>query len=274
VTTDVAVVMPCHNYARYVAEAVRSVADQTVRPSDVLIIDDGSSDDSAEVLAALHSELADRLPIRVVSRANRGLVRTLNEGVADTSAPYIMFASADDRAHPQLIEKLAAALDANPRAGYAYPKMELFGDEVGVYLSYPFSPGRLIFDHNYVPGAAMVRRVAFDAVGGVRDLRAHEDWDLWLGFLEAGWRGVFVPEVLYDWRRHVAARNHQDTRTKLALRLSILAGHPRLLVRYSYLAVPFTISSIWRRLRVRLDSRSPYARTASGWIESNGTGRR
>jgi hypothetical protein len=113
-----------------------------------------------------------------------------------------------------------------------------------------------------------VRRVAFDRAGGVRDLLAHEDWDLWLGFLEAGWRGAFVPEVLYDWRRHIAARNHQDTRTKIRLRFAILGGRPRLLLRYAHLAVPFTIASLWRRLRVRIGPRPPYARTTSGWIES------
>jgi glycosyltransferase involved in cell wall biosynthesis len=268
VTTPVAVVMPCHNYGRYVAEALRSIADQTVRPAEVLVIDDGSTDDTADVLAGLERELADRLPIRVIYQQNHGLVRTLNDGVAATSAPYVMFASADDRARPQLIEQLSAALDRDQSAGYAYPKMQLFGDEHGIHLSYPFSAGRLIFDHNYIPGAAMVRRRAFVEAGGIKNLAAHEDWDMWLGFLDAGWRGVFVPEVLYEWRRHAAARNHQDRRAKLELRLAILTGHPRLLVRYSYLAVPFTVRSMWRRLRVRFGPAPPYARTVSCWIEA------
>jgi glycosyltransferase involved in cell wall biosynthesis len=267
-TTPVAVVMPCHNYGRYVAAALRSIADQTVIPVDVLVIDDGSTDDTAEVLAAVKVELASRLPIRVIHQSNRGLVRTLNDGVAATSAPYILFVSADDRARPELVEHLAAALDRHRTAGYAYPKMELFGGEHGVHLSYPFSPGRLIFDHNYIPGAAMARREAFEAAGGVRELTAHEDWDLWLSFLDAGWQGVFVPEVLYEWRRHATARNNQDVTTKLRLRLTILAGHPKLLVRYAYLAVPFTFSAVWRRIRVRIGPPPRYARTGSCWIEA------
>jgi glycosyltransferase involved in cell wall biosynthesis len=260
--------MPCHNYAAYVGEAVRSIAEQSVTPAEVLVIDDGSTDESAQVLHDLADELRGRTPLRVVSQENRGLIRVLNEGVAATSAPYILFVSADDRTRPQLVERLAEALDAHPEAGVAYSKMTLFGDEEGVYLTYPFSTGRLIFDHNYVPGAAMVRRSALDSVGGFRELPAHEDWDLWLGMVESGWRGVLVPEVLYEWRRHGAARNHQSARTKRRLRMGIISAHKQLLLRYAHLAIPYTGSALWRRIRLRLGPPPPYARTASGcWIE-------
>jgi glycosyltransferase involved in cell wall biosynthesis len=267
VTTPVAVVMPCHNYGRYVGDAVHSIAAQTELPAEVLVVDDGSTDDSATVLAGLHEELSGRLNLRVDSQPNRGLVRTLNDAVSRTSAPYVLFVSADDRARPALIERLRQALDDHPSAGYAYPKMALFGDETGVHLSYPFSAGRLLFDHNYVPGAAMVRRDAFVAAGGLRQLPAHEDWDLWLGFLAAGWRGVFVPEVLYDWRRHHTARNYQSRLLKLQLRFAILTARPWLLLRYGHLAVPYTARSIWRRLRLRVGPPPPYGRTESCWVE-------
>lgn len=270
-TTAVAVVMPCYNYGRYVAESLRSLAAQTVTPFEVLVINDGSTDDSAQVLDELADELRDRLPIAVVHQSNRGIVRTLNEGVAATSAPYILFVSPDDRTLPQLVAKLARALDDHPAAGYAYPKMRLFGDEAGVYLTFPFSAGRLLFDHNYVPGASMVRRGAYEAVGGFRELAAFEDWDLWLSFLDRGWKGILVPEVLYEWRRHATARSHQKVSSKLRLRVAILRGHPRSLVRYGLLAFPVTLWSLWRRLRIRLPFRPPtgYARSTTAWIEAS-----
>jgi glycosyltransferase involved in cell wall biosynthesis len=260
--------MPCHNYAAYVEEAVRSIAAQSVTPAEVVVVDDGSTDASAHVLKDLAGELGDRIPLRVVSQENRGLIRVLNEGAAATTSPYILFVSADDRARPQLVERLAAALDAHPDAGVAYSKMTLFGDEVGVSLTYPFSPGRLIFDHNYVPGAAMVRRAALEAVGGFRELPAHEDWDLWLAMVECGWRGVLVPEELYEWRRHGAARNHQSARTKRRLRMDIVAAHKQVLVRYAHVAIPYSAAALWRRVRLRFGPPPPYARTASGcWVE-------
>jgi len=267
--TPVSVVIPCHNYGRYVADALRSIAEQTELPDEVLVINDGSTDDSSDVLDTCRRELADRLPITVVNQANQGLVRTLNDGVRRAASPYVMFVSADDRARPELIARLRRKLDHDPRAGYAYSKMELFGDESGVYLTYPFSPGRLIFDHNYVPGAAMVRRDAYLQVGGLRELPAEEDWDMWLAFLAAGWRGQFEPTVQYEWRRHGEARNHQSQATRLRLRVQIQGRRPLLLLRYAHLAIPYTVTAFWRRLRLRVGPSPRYARTASGcWIEA------
>ena len=74
-------------------------------------------------------------------------------GCAETDAEIFAVVSADDRVRPRYVEALTAALDADPRVGFAYPLMEMFGDEQGVVRSYPFSVDRLLFDHNYIPGA-------------------------------------------------------------------------------------------------------------------------
>jgi glycosyltransferase involved in cell wall biosynthesis len=268
--SGVAVVMACHNYGRWVEEALRSVAAQTTVPDEVVVINDGSTDDSADVLDRLQSELSARIPLRVIHQANVGLVATFNKAVAETTSPYIAFTSADDVLLPGFVGRLVAALDHETRAGFAYCKMELFGDETGVHLTFPFSAGRLIFDLNYVPGASVVRREAFVAAGGFRDLPGHEDWDLWLGFVAAGWRGVLVDEVLYRWRRHPSARNHAPIARKALLRLRILGTRPRLLLRYAHLAVPWTLRGLWRRARIvlPLPGRPPAVRGRSCWLEA------
>lgn len=268
-TTPVAVVMPCHNYGRWVEEAVRSVQAQTLPPVELLVIDDGSTDDSAEILDRLAA--TSPLPLRVIHQPNAGLVATLNRAVRETTAPYVAFASADDVLLPRFLERLVAALDDDPAAGFAYCKMALFGDETGVHLTYPFSAGRLIFDINYVAGASVVRRDAFDATGGFRDLPGHEDWDLWLGFVAAGWRGRLVDEVLYRWRRHPSARNHAKLSHKALLRLRILLTRPALLVRYAHVAPWWTLRGIWRRLRIvlPLPGRPRVVRGRSCWLEAD-----
>jgi glycosyltransferase involved in cell wall biosynthesis len=270
-TTPVAVVMPCHNYGQWVEEAIRSVQAQTLPPAELLVIDDGSTDDSAQILDRLAAELSPALPLRVIHQPNAGLVATLNRAVRETTSPYVAFASADDVLLPTFLEHLVAALDDDAAAGFAYCKMELFGDETGVHLTYPFSAGRLIFDINYVAGASAVRRAAFDAAGGFRDLPGHEDWDLWLGFVAAGWRGRLVDEVLYRWRRHPTARNHAKMSDKALLRVRILLTRPRLLIRYSYLAIPWTLRGLWRRIRLRvpLPGRPAPVRGRSCWLEAD-----
>jgi glycosyltransferase involved in cell wall biosynthesis len=273
VTTPVAIVMPCHNYGHWVEEAIRSVQAQTLQPTELLVMDDGSTDDSAEILDRLAAELSPTLPVRVIHQANAGLVTTLNRAVHETTSPYIAFASADDMLLPRFLERLVAALDDDRDAGFAYCKMQLFGDETGVHLTYPFSAGRLIFDINYVAGASVVRREAFNAAGGFRDLPGHEDWDLWLGFVAAGWRGRLVDEVLYRWRRHPTARNQARLSHKAWLRLRILMTRPALLVRYAPVAPWWTLRGIWRRVRLvlPLPGRPPVVRGRSCWLEADGS---
>ena len=267
----VAIIVPCHNYASYVAETLHSLAAQTRRPDELVVVDDGSIDDSAAVAASVLAGLGDRLPgARVVSQPNRGLVGAVARGLAETDAEIFAVVSADDRARPRYVEALAAALDADPRVGYAYPLMEMFGDEQGVVRSYPFSVDRLLFDHNYITGSAMMRRSAYEQVGGLRGLPAHEDWDLFLALAERGWPGVLVPEVLCDWRRHAAARNHRTCRSptapaRRAGRRAPPAAGPSAAHGG---AVAGTADAVGRRVRARIHrhgSRSHPQRGRPGW---------
>jgi glycosyltransferase involved in cell wall biosynthesis len=214
-TAPVALVVPCHNYGRFAAEALRSIAAQDVRAAEVVVVDDGSTDNSAQTLLALREELAEQLDVRVLLRPHEGLPATVLAGLHETSSPLFAVVSADDRVLPGFVGQLATALEDRVDAAFAYPKMRLFGDEDGIYQTYEFEVDRLLFDQNYVPGIAMMRRAAYEQVGGLRGLVAYEDWDLFLSFAEHGWTGVLVPEVLYEWRRHGAARNHVGLGTRL-----------------------------------------------------------
>ncbi len=268
----VLLVMPCKDYGQYLEEALRSVAAQTRLPDELVVVDDGSTDGSAAVAARVLAELSGVLPAaRLVVQENLGLAGAVAAGLEGTGCELFAVVSADDRARPRFVESLAAALEAEPRAGFAYPRMQLFGDEDGVCRTYPFSVDRLLFDHNYVPGIAMMRRAAYLSVGGLRGLPAHEDWDLFLALAEAGWSGVLVPEVLYDWRRHAGARNHSDLGRRLRLRLAVVGGHRTLLRRRLHMAVPWTVYALSRRARARLDPGGATARRSrSAWVEVNG----
>jgi len=267
-TAPVALIVPCHNYGRYAGEALRSVAAQEIRPAEVVVVDDGSVDDSAARLLALRDELDGVLDMRVLLREHEGLPLTVMAGLRETSSPLFAVVSADDRVLPGFVGRLAAALDARPDAAFAYPKMRLFGDEDGVYQTYPFEVDRLLFDQNFVPGIAMMRRAAYEEVGGLRGLVAYEDWDLFLSFAEHRWGGVLVPEVLYEWRRHGGARNHVSLGTRLRLRGQVLAGHPRLLARRAHMALPWTAYAVGRRVAARVrPERGASRRTRSAWVE-------
>jgi glycosyltransferase involved in cell wall biosynthesis len=268
VIAPVAVLIPARNYGEFREEALLSLRAQTVRPSEIWIIDDGSTDDTPAVIDRLTRELSE-LPIRSIRHPTpNGFVPSLVEGIAVSEAPLIAHVDADDRVLPRYIERLWRALEDHPDAAYAYPRMRLFGDETGVFLSGPFDAARLVYEGNYIPHIGIMRRASYLHSRGYRELETHVDWDLWLTLLEDGGRGVFVDEVLYEWRRHSSSMTMRPQLTRLSTRGRVLTGHPRLLLRYLLPGVPHLWRSLWRRVRVRIPlGASPYARTASCWIE-------
>jgi glycosyltransferase involved in cell wall biosynthesis len=222
----VTVIVLCHNYGRYLGEAIESALAQTYPNLEVLVMDDGSTDDSLEVA----QRYADR--VRIISQPNMGMERTANRAVAEARGELFCFLSADDALEPTYVERLAAALERTAEAAYAYCRPMLFGARTGPMRCLPFSAYFLVRRTNFVAGSALTRRADYLAVGGyTEDLGEHafEDWDLWLRMLERGRRGTYVREPLLRWRRHeTGSRNPEQGAREAAARAFIRARHAAL----------------------------------------------
>jgi len=124
---SVTVVVPCHNYGRYLADAVASVLDQEgVRPS-VLIIDDASADDTHEVARRL-ARGDSRIEV-IRHRTNVGHIATFNEGLAQASGDLVVLLSADDMLTPGALARAAQVFSAYPSVGLVYGRAVYFNDE-------------------------------------------------------------------------------------------------------------------------------------------------
>jgi glycosyltransferase involved in cell wall biosynthesis len=266
----VGVVVTTYNYGRYLLECLQSLDAQTRAPDAIVVVDDGSDDDTADVLAIARASLgiADRL--RVIRHDHRqGQAASINEGVRACDCDLVAHVDADDTCEPAYLEQLETALATHPGAGYAYPRMRLTGTESGVYASFAFHPGRLIFEGNYIPNVALMRREAFLATEGIRELPTHVDWDLWLSMLAAGWPGVLVDEVLYNWRRHPGSLSDRAERTRLGVRFGIWWRHRGLVARHSAVAPRWLWSAVWRRVRLHLPGTPALVRTRSAWVQND-----
>jgi len=205
----VSVLLPVRDGLPHLPVAIRSLARQTETRYEVVAVNDGSGDGSAEVL----DSWANADPrVRILHRPAEGLVAALNAGLAECRAPVVARMDADDACHPRRLERQLAALDAEPDLGVAsclvrcVPRSRIAGGFRAYErwldgLADPDAIARERFvDAPVVHPSVAVRRAILERHGGWRDLGWAEDHDLWLRLLEAGVRFRKVPEVLYFWR--------------------------------------------------------------------------
>jgi GT2 family glycosyltransferase len=216
---SVSIVIPCYNYGRFLCEAIESALGQTRAADEVVLIDDGSTDCTPQVIA----RFAGHASVRAIHQANQGAIATFNRGIEASRGDFFVLLSADDRLDPRFLERTAPLLAADPRAAFAYTAYRVFGARHRVRPALPWSRARLA-RRPYFTASALLRRRAFDAVGGFSAEMeiGYEDWDLFLSLAEHGWHGIPVPEALFHYREHrVASRNSMSFRIWIEL-LSLL----------------------------------------------------
>lgn len=202
-TPLVSVVMSVYNGGKFLRPAVESILNQTYKTFEFIIIDDGSTDDTAHVIRSY-----DDSRIRFVQRENHGLVYSLNQGVAMARGQFIARMDADDISLPSRLEKQLAALLSDEKIGNVgsfFTYIDEKTSKPGITISSPTESidlKRTMYIYNPFPhGGSMFRREAFNAVGGYNnDLGPVEDFGLWTRMSRAGWEFAQLPEPLYLYR--------------------------------------------------------------------------
>lgn len=201
----VSVVIPAYNVERHIVDCLASVRAQTLTDWECVVVDDGSTDRTAERIR----ECTERR-IRLITQRNRGVSAARNAGLAAAKARYVLFLDGDDLLHPQALERLSTALDAKPHALAAYGSVwAIFEDG----RSYPqkalnrrrFLSGNVLealmrWDIFLQLGCTLIRVETARELGGFDErLRLSEDWEFCCRMAA---RGEFcfagaVPEVSY-----------------------------------------------------------------------------
>ena len=199
---EVSVVIAAYNAERYVHEAIQSVLDQTFDNLEVVVIDDGSTDDTLDIIRQFRSPR-----VRVFAMENAGQTTAKNRGIRESTGRFVGFCDADDRWHPEKLEKQLPLFDASENVAVVYSS-ESSIDHAGNVLPDRVDAslrGRVVdalFLENFVPfGSALVRRECLLKVGAFdEDLRMGIDWDLWLR-IAAHHDFECVPDSLYVYRK-------------------------------------------------------------------------
>jgi glycosyltransferase involved in cell wall biosynthesis len=179
----VSVIIPTYNRARLLAQTLESVRAQSVRDYEIVVVDDGSTDTTAELLDGLG------YAIQVCRIKHSGQSAARNAGLRKARGPLVAFLDSDDLWEPQFLEKMTRALEANSRLGFVYCDYSIFDDR-GFVRCRDMAPEHKLEGRLFTPllqcdfictGAILIRRECFQQVGVFDpDLAMSEDWDMWL----------------------------------------------------------------------------------------------
>lgn len=200
---QVSVIIPTYNSARYVVDAVESVLAQTYRDFEVIVIDDGSTDETPEVMKRYGA------PVRYLRQENAGVAAARNRGIAESRGRYIAFLDADDTWFPEKLERQMAALAGSGGARACYSAfLEVKDDLSPVGVRRSDRRGSAIEDlllRGNVIGSictVVAERALFESVGGFDPVLSQcADWDMWVR-LAAETEFVYLDEPLVTYRQH------------------------------------------------------------------------
>ncbi len=241
----VSVVVPVYNAEAYLAETLDSILASTYQDIEVILVNDGSRDGSAEI-GKRYASTDSR--VIYIEQPNAGVVAARNHAIAEAKGVYVLPVDSDDRIAPTYIEKAVAVMEQDPNMGIVYCEAAFFGDRRGSWELPPYSLEEMLYQ-NVIFVTALFRREDWVAVGGYKPCMDGycEDYEFWLAVIERGRRVYRLPEVLFYYRIRKGSRTRsleadykrqlEGARQVYELHQKLYADHvdlvcPGLLLRY------------------------------------------
>jgi glycosyltransferase involved in cell wall biosynthesis len=222
----VSVIIPCYNQGHYVDEAVDSVLAQTYPNFEIVVVDDGSTDESTiRILDNYH-----RPKTKLIRTENQGLASARNNGIAACTGKYVLPLDADDKIHSTYLQKAVDILEKNADVGIVYCKAELFGEASGPWTLREYQFPNMLHE-NVIFCSAVFRRSDWAEVNGYKQnmIYGWEDFDFWLSLIEMGRQVVCIPETLFLYRKQADSMITSMTREKAIYSYTqLFNNHPKL----------------------------------------------
>lgn len=234
----IGVIIPTYNRCDYLREAILSVLAQTRPADEVVVVDDGSTDRTAEVCEEFPT-------VKYLSKANEGLPAARNYGMDHTSSELLVYLDDDDRLVPDSLEVQEKALAAHPEVALVYGRATLIdaaGQPIGQHLRNHRQPNHalaaLLVENYILIQTVMARRAAVDAVGRFRK-NLGEDLDLYIRLAAQGHRFLFLDRILAEYRKLPGTMSSDKLAYARAMLLTVernVARFPRRLNKWYYTA--------------------------------------
>ena len=206
-SNSVSVVIAFHNGSRWIERALESIRDQTLQPQEVIVVDDGSSEDESRFLI----DIQQKFKFRILNQENAGQSAARNFGISEAGSEYICLLDQDDYFFPNHIQDLIDVADLeHPKFGFAYGDLWRIDESdrvlahscINIESQHPHTQLRTLIRTNMyiLPSATLIKKSAFLDVGGFDpQLRGYEDDDLFLRMFIAGYINCFTPKAVTVW---------------------------------------------------------------------------
>lgn len=180
----VSIIIPCFNHEKFIAETIESVCQSSYHPIEIVVVNDGSTDNSELVVISFQNKYPN---LKYISQKNAGPAAARNRGIREAEGKYILPLDADDLISPDYIHKAIEVLENNSSAKLVYCNAEFFEERTGEWKLKPFSLGSLAKD-NMIFCSAIYRKEDWIAAGGYdeRMTWGWEDWEFWISLLKNG----------------------------------------------------------------------------------------
>lgn len=231
-SASVSLVIPCYNQGEYLAECLESVIQQTYSDWICIIVNDGSTDNTEEVI----KEFSHRdSRIHSLSQNNLGLAAARNNGIRSCNSEFIVPLDSDDRLGLKYIENTINALTTNKDLKVVYTDCQLFG-AVNQKLWLPDYSYKLLLQRNLITATAAYRREDYEISSGYDEtIKGWEDWDFWLSLLDKGSQVKKIEDVLFFYRQKEGSMGGNisvDPELKSSLRNYIYHKHESKYLEY------------------------------------------
>jgi glycosyltransferase involved in cell wall biosynthesis len=226
----VSIVMPCFNHEQFVTETIDSIKGQSYANWECIIVDNGSTDRSAEIIKSV---IANDKRFQFIQQENKGVSSARNRAIHTSKGKYILPLDSDDKIHMEYVAEAVKVLESSDNIDIVYSEAELFGEKKGKWNLNPFSMEQMLFE-NVIFVTALYRRSKYDMTPGYNEQMQNgfEDWDFWLSMLEAGARVHKMPFIYFYYRIRSTSRNNSlDINKQRELRRIIFNNHKELYLK-------------------------------------------
>jgi glycosyltransferase involved in cell wall biosynthesis len=217
----VSVIVPVYNHEKYIAECVESVLNQTYRDFEVVVVDDGSTDRTSEILKRFKDK------IRYIWQVNKGGAAALNTAIKNSKGEYIAWVSSDDIFMPAKLEEQIRYFDSNPDVDLTYTDFYIIDGkgEIKQEICSPYYEDKRTFIYNLLIGnfingsSVMFKRNCIDKVGYFdEEMKYHADGNMWFRMLKH-FKFGHIPKLLLKYRWHESNLSHHSKNMKRFLYL-------------------------------------------------------